>query len=70
MPHNMIALVFRVEYTAMLPIKPHARSISYTIGWDIMLPTLNSEMQIHDQKIDFFCKMGPGNTLSREILWS
>jgi hypothetical protein len=44
MPHNMVAFVFRVEYTALLPIKPHARSISYTIGWDIMLPTLNSEL--------------------------
>lgn len=54
----------------MLPTKPQAKSVSFTIGSEIMLPTLNFDNKIQDQKIDFFCQMGPGQSLMRDILWT
>lgn len=60
MSHNVIAINFKVDYSAMLPTKPIPKTVSFTIGSEVMLPTLNQEGKIYDQKIDFFCQMGPG----------
>ena len=55
MSHNLIGLNFRVDYQAVLPTKPQSKSVTFTIGSEVMLPTLNHDNKIHDQKIDFFC---------------
>jgi hypothetical protein len=33
MPHNLMALNFKIEYVANLPLKPVQKQVSYTLGW-------------------------------------
>lgn len=33
MPHNLIALNFKVEYSAALPTKPVPKTVNHVIGW-------------------------------------
>ena len=41
MPHNLMALNFKIEYVANLPLKPSKKQVSYILGWQTMLPALN-----------------------------
>lgn len=68
-PHGLMALNFKVEYSATLPTKPMPKTVQYTIGWSSYLPELNASKQVLDQRIDFYCQMGPGNSAMRDILW-
>ena len=69
--HNLVALCFRVDYQAILPIKSGAIRESYVVGWEIFMPTMINSKEIHPmQKIDFFCKQGPGVSAMKDLLWS
>lgn len=68
MAHRLVAINFKIEYSANLPTKP-PRTVNYTVAWATFLPSLNSQNQAYDQKVDLFLTMGPGNSLMRDILW-
>lgn len=48
MPHNLLALNFKVEYSANLPTKPAPKPVHYVIGWQTYLPSINSSHLAHD----------------------
>jgi len=41
MPHSLVAINFKVEYSATIPTKPHPKVVSYVIGWYSFLPDLS-----------------------------
>lgn len=65
-----VAVTFKVVYSAMLPVDRTTREFNYTIGWDIVLPGLNHEGSLFDQKMDFFLRMGPGLSQMKDVLWA
>lgn len=40
MAHRLVALNFKIEYSAILPTKP-PRPVNHTIAWATFLPSLN-----------------------------
>ena len=44
--HPLVALTFRIEFKAMLPVKPQPRQIYHTVAWQVQLPSLNDEGHI------------------------
>ena len=69
MQHPLIALNFKVEYSASLPTLPSPTSVTYTIAWSTHLPELNQHKEVLNTTVDFFCTMGPGNSATRDLLW-
>jgi hypothetical protein len=68
-PHNLVALSFRVEYVAQMPSKNAVQDVRYSVGWGTFLPTLNAGQQAMDQKVEIFCDMGPAISLMKDIIW-
>ena len=66
---NLVALTVKLVYTATLPIDKYPRECSFTLGWDTILPSLNQEGKLHDQKVDLFLNLGPGSSLMKDVLW-
>lgn len=51
-----IALTFKLVYTVQIPLEKMLRKLDFTIGWEAIMPSLNREGALFDQKIDFFLK--------------
>lgn len=64
----LVALTFRVEFSATLPVKP-ARNIQLIVAWEIKLPELNREGQIPDQPIKLQCKLGNQFSIQNDMVW-
>jgi hypothetical protein len=60
--HPLIALIFRVEYKAVVPIEGRNEQVFFTLGWSCHLPTLNPAGELSDELIDCKFKLGPGCT--------
>lgn len=69
MGHSLCGFHFRVVYEAILPLKPHPKTVTYTLGWSTYLPEIDAQREISDQRVDFFCQMGPGVATTRDVLW-
>ena len=65
----LVALTFRIEFKAMLPIKPQPRQIYHTVAWQVYLPTLNTEGSIKSQSIDLECNIGNQISLMNDLVW-
>ena len=42
----LVALTFRIEFTATLPVKPVPRQIFHTVAWQFFMPSLNTQGEI------------------------
>ena len=70
-PHPLVALCFKVIYTAKIPTKKNSNRQEFIVGWEVSMPTLISGSELPPlQKIDFFCKQGPGVSVMKDLLWS
>ena len=68
--HPLVALTFRLEYVAQMPMIAGSIPQPFSIGWELFLPSMNQESSLHDQKLDFLCKLGPGNSPMGDVLWA
>ena len=70
-PHPLVALCFKVIYTAKIPTKRSSNRQEFIVGWEVSMPSLISDSELPPlQKIDFFCKQGPGVSVMKDLLWS
>ncbi|CDW71325.1 UNKNOWN [Stylonychia lemnae] len=67
--HPLVALVFRIEYKAMLPSEKGNDSFYFTIGWTYHVPTFNNAGGLQDETIEADVELGPGCVPSGELLW-
>lgn len=65
----LIALTFRVEFEALLPVRPVARPITHTVAWQIVLPKINELGQVQTQNINMECKIGNQVSLQNDLVW-
>ena len=51
--------------------KKNSNRQEFIVGWEVSMPTLISGSELPPlQKIDFFCKQGPGVSVMKDLLWS
>ena len=68
-PHESCALVFRIQYDAQVQYFDQSPLQKlFTIGWHEYLPDYNGR-GVSDQVFNFLANMGPGKTISKEVLW-
>lgn len=48
MGHRLLGFHFRVVYEAILPLKPHPKTVTYTLGCSTFLPEINAQREICD----------------------
>jgi hypothetical protein len=65
----MIALLFRVEYKAVLPSDKYNEQVYFTLGWFCHLPSFNAAGELSDETIEEEFLLGPGQAPSGELLW-
>ena len=65
----LVALVFRVEFEALLPVRPVARPIQHTVGWQVIMPKINDLGEVQTQNINMECKIGNQISLQNDLVW-
>lgn len=59
--HPLIALVFRIEYKAVIPNGTNGMEAqNFTLGWNYHLPNFNVAGEVQDEEIIMDCELGPG----------
>ena len=66
--HPYVALCFKVEYTAQIPLQSGMDKFTLVVGWELFLPDINS---LHDKSEDFHLTLRSGNQVSigNELIW-
>ena len=67
--HPLVALIFRVEYRATIPMNDHNEQMFFTLGFNMHLPDFNAAGELSDSPIDTTFNMGPGISPQGELLW-
>jgi hypothetical protein len=67
--HPLVALIFRVEYRATIPMTDYNEQMFFTLGWTIHLPDFNAAGELADTPIETNFTMGPGISPQGELLW-
>ena len=67
--HPLVALMFRVEYKAIIPIENRQEQVFFTLGWSLHLPEFNPAGDLCDGMIDAKFTLGPGASPTGDLLW-
>jgi hypothetical protein len=67
--HHLVALIFRVEYRATVPMDQHNEQVFFTLGWTCHLPAFNAAGDLSDEMLEATFTMGPGSTPQGDLLW-
>ena len=67
--HPMVALIFRVEYKATIPMPNGNEQMFFTIGWTLHLPAFNAAGELSNEQLETNFTMGPGTTPNGDLLW-
>lgn len=67
--HPLVALIFRIEYKAIVPIESRNEQLYFTLGWHCHLPAFNAANELCDEAIDAKFTLGPGSTPNGDLLW-
>ena len=60
--------MFRIQYDASVSYLDQQQTKLFTIGWHEYMCDYNGR-GVTDQHADFIVYMGPGKTISKEVLW-
>ena len=55
-----MALLFRIEYKAVLPTDKYNETLNFTLGWCLHLPELNTLGELSDEGVEVDIELGPG----------
>ena len=58
--HPLVALIFRVEYRATIPMTDYNEQMFFTLGWTMHLPDFNAAGELADTPIETNFTLGPG----------
>lgn len=67
--HPLVALMFRIEYKAVLPTEKSSEQCFFTLGWCCHLPSFNAAGDLSDETMEAEFELGPGSAPSGELLW-
>jgi hypothetical protein len=73
--HSLIAINFKIEYTASLPTLNTASSYNreskatVCVAYGSFMPRIVAG-SVDEQNIDFFCEMGPAITTTEDVVWT
>ena len=67
--HPLVAIVFRVEYKAILPTDVDNKEVNFTLAWTYHVPTINQVGGLSDEVIETEFELGPGSVPTGDLLW-
>ena len=65
----LVAITFKVEFQALLPLKPQPEQRIFTVAWQVYMPTLNSEFEIVTENIKLPCNLGNQISVQNDMVW-
>ena len=68
--HPLVALLFRVEYTARIGSGQGSEKVFFTLGWTLHLPDINMAGELKEELKFTKVTLGPGSTPSGDLLWN
>ena len=67
--HPLVALIFRLEYKASIPLGQRREQVYFNIGWTLHLPAFNAANELSDEMVDCKFILGPGQTPNGDLIW-
>ena len=67
--HALIAVLLRVEYQAVIPLKDGNEVVNFTLGWYLHLPTVNAAEELIEGEFSGRMELGPGVSPVGDLLW-
>jgi hypothetical protein len=58
--HPLVALIFRIEYKAIIAMDKRNEQVFFTLGFVIHLPAFNAAGELSDELLDMKFTLGPG----------
>ena len=65
----LVALTFRVEFGATLPVRPAQRAVSHTVAWQVHLPKINAQGEVVTEHVELDCKIGNQVSMQNDLVW-